>query len=62
MVRGPTAHAEALKEGIAAVLSTMGLHLSPQQTLITHIDGGLDLEGRGGGQTKAQDATSNNRT
>jgi len=45
MVRGTRAHAEALREGIAAVLATMGLRLSPDKTLITHIDEGLDFLG-----------------
>jgi len=45
MVRGSQAHAEALREGIAAVLATMGLRLSPEKTLITHIDEGLDFLG-----------------
>ena len=37
--------AEALREEIADVLSTMGLRLSPEKTLITHIDQGLDFLG-----------------
>jgi RNA-directed DNA polymerase len=45
MVKGSRAHAEALREGIAAVLATMGLRLSPDKTLITHIDEGLDFLG-----------------
>lgn len=45
MVRGTKAHAEELREGIAAVLATMGLALSPEKTLITHIDEGLDFLG-----------------
>jgi RNA-directed DNA polymerase len=45
MVRGTRAHAEALKEDIAAVLATMGLALSPEKTLITHIDEGLNFHG-----------------
>jgi RNA-directed DNA polymerase len=44
-VTATTAHAEALKEEIAEVLSTMGLRLSPEKTLITHIDDGLDFLG-----------------
>ena len=43
LVRAPRAHAEALREEIAGVLSAMGLRLSPEKTLITHIDEGLDL-------------------
>ena len=45
VVSGTKAHAEALREEIAAVLSTMGLRLSPEKTLITHIDDGLDFLG-----------------
>jgi RNA-directed DNA polymerase len=45
MVRGARADAEALREDIAAVLATMGLRLSPDKTLITHIDEGLDFLG-----------------
>jgi RNA-directed DNA polymerase len=40
-VSGTRAHAEALREEITEVLSTMGLRLSPEKTLITHIDEGL---------------------
>jgi RNA-directed DNA polymerase len=36
-VSGTKAHAEQLREEIAGVLSTMGLRLSPEKTLITHI-------------------------
>jgi len=45
VVAGTRAHAEAMREGIADVLSTMGLRLSPEKTLITHIDEGLDFLG-----------------
>jgi RNA-directed DNA polymerase len=45
MVKGTRAHAEALRDEIAAVLATMGLRLSPDKTLITHIDDGLDFLG-----------------
>lgn len=45
MVRGTRGDAEALREDIAAVLATMGLRLSPDKTLITHIDKGLDFLG-----------------
>jgi RNA-directed DNA polymerase len=44
-VSGTKAHAEALKEEIAGVLARMGLRLSPEKTLITHIDDGLDFLG-----------------
>lgn len=45
MVRGTRTHAEALRQDIDAVLATMGLRLSPDKTLITHIDEGLDFLG-----------------
>jgi RNA-directed DNA polymerase len=45
MVRGTKDDAEALREQIAEVLSTMGLRLSEDKTLITHIDAGLDFLG-----------------
>jgi RNA-directed DNA polymerase len=45
VVSGTKADAEALREEIAGVLSTMGLRLSEEKTLITHIDEGLDFLG-----------------
>ncbi len=45
VVSGTRADAEALREEIAGVLSTMGLRLSQEKTLITHIDEGLDFLG-----------------
>lgn len=45
MIRGTRTDAEALREEIAGVLTTMGLRLSPEKTLITHIDEGLDFLG-----------------
>jgi len=45
LVSGSRADAEALREEIAGILSTMGLRLSPEKTLITHIDEGLDFLG-----------------
>jgi len=45
VVFGTKADAEALREGIAEVLATMGLRLSQAKTLITHIDEGLDFLG-----------------
>lgn len=45
MIRGTGEDAHALREGIAAVLATMGLTLSPEKTLITHIDEGLNFLG-----------------
>jgi site-specific DNA recombinase len=44
-VSGTKAHAEALREEIAEVLSAMGSRLSPEKTLVTHIDEGLVLLG-----------------
>jgi RNA-directed DNA polymerase len=40
-VSGTKAHAEAMREEIGGVLAGMGLRLSPEKTLITHIDDGL---------------------
>src|SRR6266550_8921167 len=45
MVHGTRADAEALRDELAGVLSTMGLRLSPEKSLITHIDEGLDFLG-----------------
>lgn len=44
-MHGTKADAEALCGETAAVLSTMGLRLSPEKTLITHIEQGLDFLG-----------------
>ena len=41
VISGTKADAETLREEVAEVLSTMGLRLSPEKTLITHIDEGL---------------------
>jgi len=45
MVAGTEADARELREEIAGVLSPMGLRLSEDKTLITHIDKGLDFLG-----------------
>jgi RNA-directed DNA polymerase len=45
VISGTRAHAEALREEITKVLTTMGLRLSPEKTLTTHIDEGLDFLG-----------------
>ena len=45
LVHGTRGDAEALREEIAGVLATMGLRLSQEKTLITHIDQGLDFLG-----------------
>ncbi|WP_455410040.1 group II intron reverse transcriptase/maturase [Streptomyces hiroshimensis] len=44
-VSGTRADAECLREEITIVLSTMGLRLSREKTLITHIEDGLDFLG-----------------
>jgi RNA-directed DNA polymerase len=45
LVSGSRAHTEALLPQVAEVLSTVGLRLSEEKTLITHIDEGLDFLG-----------------
>ena len=45
VVSGTRADAEVLREEIAGVLAPMGLRLSEDKTLITHIDEGLDFLG-----------------
>src|SRR5439155_224897 len=45
LVSGTREHAEALREEIAGILAGMGLRLSPEKTLITHIDKGVDFLG-----------------
>ena len=45
MVAGTKAHAEDLKVEVAAVLSTMGLRLSEEKTMIVDIDEGFDFLG-----------------
>jgi RNA-directed DNA polymerase len=45
LVSGTRAHTEALLPDVARVLSTVGLRLSEEKTLITHIDEGLDFLG-----------------
>ena len=44
-ISGTKTDAEVLREEIAGVLSTIGLRLSSEKTLITHIDEGLDFLG-----------------
>jgi RNA-directed DNA polymerase len=46
LVAGDRAHAEALRDEAAAVISTMGLRLSLEKTRIAHIDEGFDFLGR----------------
>ena len=45
MVSGNRAHAEQVRDAVAAVLAPMGLRLSEAKTMITHIDEGLDFLG-----------------
>ena len=45
LVAGNRDHVEALRDDIAAVLAPMGLRLSEEKTLITHIDEGFDFLG-----------------
>jgi RNA-directed DNA polymerase len=45
MVKGTRQDAEGLRDEIAGLLAGMGLRLSPEKTLITHIDDGLDFLG-----------------
>ncbi|MGH8917058.1 MAG: reverse transcriptase domain-containing protein [Actinomycetes bacterium] len=45
MVSGTEAHAEGLKDEVATVLSSMGLRLSEEKTMIVHIDQGFDFLG-----------------
>ena len=45
MVSGTRQHAESVRNEVAEVLAVMGLRLSPEKTLITHIDQGLDFLG-----------------
>jgi RNA-directed DNA polymerase len=45
MISGTKTDAQALRVEIAEVLATIGLRLSPDKTLITHIDEGVDFLG-----------------
>jgi len=45
MVSGTKAHAEVLRDEVAAVLAPMGLRLSEHKTMIVHIDEGFDFLG-----------------
>lgn len=45
MLTGTREHVEALREEVAAVIAPMGLRLSEQKTLVTHIDEGFDFLG-----------------
>ena len=61
LVAGTKAHAETLREEVAAVLAPMGLRLSEAKTTICHIDEGFDFVGfriqrrRKRGTTKSND-------
>jgi RNA-directed DNA polymerase len=43
MVTGSREHVEALRDEVAAALAPMGLRLSEEKTMITHIDEGFDF-------------------
>jgi RNA-directed DNA polymerase len=45
LLTGAKEHVEALREEVAAVLAPMGLRLSEEITLVTHIDQGFDFLG-----------------
>ncbi|KUL36540.1 group II intron reverse transcriptase/maturase [Actinoplanes awajinensis subsp. mycoplanecinus] len=45
LVSGDRHHAERVKDEVAKVLQPMGLRLSEEKTLVTHIDNGLDFLG-----------------
>ena len=45
MLTGTKEHVEALPEEVQAVIAPMGLRLSEQKTLVTHIDEGFDFLG-----------------
>ena len=45
VVAGTSAHAEALRSEVAAILSTVGLRLTEEKTRIVHIDEGFDFLG-----------------
>jgi RNA-directed DNA polymerase len=45
MVNGTRAHADGLREEVAAVLAPMGLRLSEEKTKVVHIDEGFDFLG-----------------
>jgi hypothetical protein len=45
LVSGTQAHAEAVREDVAAVLAPMGLRLSEAKTKVCHIDEGFDFLG-----------------
>ncbi|MFD7447096.1 group II intron reverse transcriptase/maturase [Streptomyces sp. NPDC059909] len=45
LVAGTREHAEGMRDLVAEVLAPMGLRLSPEKTMITHIDQGFDFLG-----------------
>ena len=45
LVHGTEAHTEELRGEVAAVIAPMGLRLSEEKTLVTHIDRGFDFLG-----------------
>src|SRR6266511_1362410 len=53
LVSGTKAHDEVRREEIAEVVTGIGLRLSPEKTLVAHVDEGLDFLGwRAQGQRK----------
>jgi RNA-directed DNA polymerase len=45
MLTGTREHVEALRDEVAAVLAPMGMRLSDEKTVITHVDQGFDFLG-----------------
>lgn len=45
LVSGQRHHAEALRDQVSAVLSSLGLRLAPEKTRVVHIDEGFDFLG-----------------
>jgi RNA-directed DNA polymerase len=45
LVSGTQEHTEALREEVAALLAPMGLRLSDEKTVVTHVDKGFDFLG-----------------
>jgi RNA-directed DNA polymerase len=45
MVSGTREHTEALRDEVAAILAPMGLRLSEEKTVVTHVDEGFDFLG-----------------
>ncbi|HZA79803.1 MAG TPA: group II intron maturase-specific domain-containing protein [Acidimicrobiales bacterium] len=45
LLTGTEEHVEALRDEVATVLAPMGLRLSEEKTIVTHIDNGFDFVG-----------------